>query len=223
MKYQPTIFPDLINCTWSEVNLGELAKKEFPMIETFEENPLLNPEFCENWVKKVAFENHCDFTWGGHFEDRQHLWHGYYTGSEKVTHLGVDYNVPAGTKVSAPRKCEVIHVWADSSVNNGWGGRIILKLDEPWQNAPYLVLGHLAHDSLPQVGEVFSEGEVLAKTGVAFENGGWFAHLHVQCVNEKFYQAHLHDLTLLDGYYLVNGKPFDLAPNPTLLVGKWIE
>jgi murein DD-endopeptidase MepM/ murein hydrolase activator NlpD len=221
MKYQPTIFPDLLNKTWAQVNLGQLAQKEFSSIQ--ETNPLLNPEFCENWVKKVALEHQADFTWGGHFEDRKHLWRGYYEGSEKVTHLGVDYNVPAGTKVATPRSAQVVHVWADSSIHNGWGGRVILKLDEPWENAPYLIFGHLAHDSLPKLNQKFNAGEIIAKTGVAFENGGWFAHLHVQCANEEFYQAHLNDLTLLDGYYLVKGQPFELAPNPTLLVGKNLE
>lgn len=221
MKYQPTIFPDLLNTTWAEVNLGEIAQKEFS--QTNIANPLLDPVFCDNWVKKVANEHGVDFTWGGHFENRKHLWRGYYTGNEKVTHLGVDYNVPAGTKVVAPRNCEVIHVWADDSIHNGWGGRVILRLDEPWQCAPYLILGHLAHNTLPHLGQFIQKDEFIAKTGVAHENGGWFPHLHVQCVNEDYYQAHLNDLTLLDGYYLIEGKPYDLAPDPSLLVGRWID
>lgn len=217
MAYQPIIFPTLVNKTWGEVNLNEIAQKEFSNVE--KENKLLNPEFCDEWVKKIAQKHHVDFTWGGHFEDRKHLWRGYYTESKKVTHLGVDYNVPSGTEVVAPRNCEVVHVWADTNLNNGWGGRVILKLETPWENAPYLVLGHLAHKSLPQLGKTIEKGQFIATTGVPIENGGWFPHLHVQCVNVDYFQAHLHDLTLLDGYYLMEGKPYDLAPDPTLLVG----
>lgn len=217
MKYQPTIFPELLGAKWGQANLGKLAENSFP--DTDSRNLLLNAYFCDQWVLQVARNLKVDFTWGGHFENRKHLWRGYYKNAQKVTHLGVDYNVPAGTKVAAPRKCTVVDSWADTSINNGWGGRLILQLDEPWENAPYLVLGHLAHANLPQVGQVFEAGEIITVTGEPYENGGWFPHLHVQCVNEDFYQAHKSDLTLLDGYYLVEGKPYDFAPDPSLLVG----
>ena len=218
MSYKPFIFPELHMASWAEVDLGALARAEFP--DTTSKNLLLDPDFCDQWVKRIALEHGADMTWGGHFEDRQHLWRGYYQHAQKVTHLGVDYNVPSGTLVVSPREAQVVHSWADTSTENGWGGRLILKLNEPWQGAPYLVLGHLAHKSLPVVGEIFKAGDILAQTGVPVENGGWFPHLHVQCVNEDFFAAHKDNLSLLDGYYLTQGKPYDLAPDPALLVGQ---
>lgn len=215
--YKPTIFPTLSGCTWAEVDLGQHASKNFP--DLHEENKLLDSQYCDAWVKNIANEHGVDFTWGGHFEDRKHLWRGYYDDSEVVTHLGIDYNVPSGIPVAAPRKCIVVHSWADTSTKNGWGGRLILKLDEPWQNAHYLILGHLAHQNLPKEGTVFESGDIIGKTGQPHENGGWFPHLHVQCVNEDFYQQHINDLTLLDGYFLVEGKPYQLAPSAKYLVG----
>lgn len=217
MPYKPIIFPTLNNATWAEVDLGNCSMDDFPHLD--KDNQLLEPQFCEDWVKKIAQNLGVDFTWGGHFEDRKHLWSGFYNEAEKVTHLGIDYNVPSGTPVAAPQNCVVVHAWKDISGSNGWGGRLILKLDEPWQNAPYLVLGHLAHDNLPKEGAIFKKGDVITVTGEPHENGNWFPHLHVQCVNEAFYQQHIDDLTLLDGYYLVDGKPHDLAPSAKYLVG----
>lgn len=214
--YQPTVFPTLEGKTWAQVDLNDVAVREFPKME---ENQLLDAVFCDNWVKSIAQKSGVDFTWGGHFEDRKHLWTGYYTGAQKVTHLGIDYNVPSGTPVAAPAACEVVHSWADISVHNGWGGRLILKLDTPWLGARYLVLGHLSHKGLPPEGTRFEQGHVIQVTGVPSENGGWFPHLHVQCVNEDFYQAHIEDLKLLDGYYLVDGQPHDLAPSAKYLMG----
>jgi hypothetical protein len=216
MTYKPTIFPTLQGKTWTEVDLGSHSIEDFPNLL---DNKLLDAEFCNQWVKDIANKHGVDFTWGGHFEDRKHLWRGYYDNSEKVTHLGIDYNVPSGTPVAAPRACEVVHSWADGSTNNGWGGRLILKLDIPWQNADYLILGHLAHLNLPKEGTRFELGEIITVTGEPHENGGWFPHLHVQCVSQAFYEQHIKDLTLLDGYYLVEGEPHHLAPSPKYLMG----
>ena len=214
--YQPIVFPTLQGKSWVQVDLNDLAIKDFLQME---ENKLLDAQFCDNWVKGIANKLGADFTWGGHFEDRKHLWTGYYSDAKKVTHLGIDYNVPSGTPVAAPVACEVVHSWADTSVHNGWGGRLLLKLDTRWMGAPYLVLGHLAHKDLPPVGTRFAAGDIIHTTGVPSENGGWFPHLHVQCVNESFYQQHIGDLKLLDGYYLVDGEPHDLAPSPKYLMG----
>jgi hypothetical protein len=216
MSYQPTVFPSIVNASWKEVNLGSIAVKDFPDMQT---NKLMDADYCDAWVKKIANDVGADFTWGGHFEDRKHLWTGYYKEAQKVTHLGIDYNVPSGTPVAAPRGCTVVHSWADTSIHNGWGGRLILKLDIAWLGAPYLVLGHLAHQGLPVEGARFEKDEIMTVTGKPHENGGWFPHLHVQCVNESYYQAHLNDLKLLDGYFLVEGKPHDLAPSPKYLMG----
>lgn len=217
MNYIPTIFPTLFGTTWAEVNLGDHALADFPHLNG--NNKLLDSQFCNDWVKNIANNLGVDYTWGGHFEDRKHLWTGYYNDCEKVTHLGIDYNVPSNTPVCSPAKCVVVHSWSDTSIHNGWGGRLILKLDDPWQNAPYLILGHLAHENLPKEGTRFDVGDMIAVTGHPHENGGWFPHLHIQCVNEDFYEQHKSDLTLLDGYYLIEGKPYQLAPSPKYLVG----
>lgn len=221
MQYAPFIFPDLSYSTWAIADLGKLAARDFP--DTSEKNALLNPDLCAAWVNLIAASAGVDYTWGGHFEDRQHLWRGYYTDAEAVTHLGVDYNVPSGTRVATPRDGIVVHSWADTSIHNGWGGRLIILLSEPWQGAQYLIFGHLAHAALPQVGTHFNAGDIIGVTGTADENGGWFPHLHVQCASSEFYSRHMDDLRLLDGYVTSIGKPYDEAPDPSFLVGCYVE
>jgi hypothetical protein len=216
MSYHPFIFPQFEKAHWAKVDLGEIAKKEFA---NHSDNPLLNPDFCDKWVNRIAQENHADVTWGGHFEDRKKLWQGYYQDAPVVIHLGVDYNVPIGTIVTSPASGIIIDSWKDKNLENGWGGRIIMRMDNEWQGASYLIFGHLAHDSLPPEGKRLEKGDVLAITGVPEENGGWFPHLHVQCASEEFIHAHRDNLQLLDGYYLSDSYPYHLAPDPSLLVG----
>lgn len=123
MSYRPIIFPELMLANWKEVDLAFLAQQEFP--HEFLPNQLLDPDFCNHWVFNIAKKQAADYTYGGHFEDRKKLWRGYYKSAKKVTHLGVDYNVPSGTLVSAPRDLTIIHSWKDTSIHNSWGGRLI--------------------------------------------------------------------------------------------------
>jgi hypothetical protein len=217
MIYRPIIFPELVDATWVKVDLGARARKDFP--DTSKPNPLLNGVFCNDWVSRIAREKDAEYTWGGYLEDRKHLWRGYYEDAECVTHLGVDYNVPAGTVVSVPRDCVVVHKWTDHELENGWGGRLIVRFSESWQGAPFLILGHLAYEGLPEIGAHFSTGQPIARTGIIAENGGWFPHLHVQCCSTDFFNRHASDLENLDGYYLERGYPLDIAPDPSKLVG----
>lgn len=95
-----------------------------------------------------------------------------------------------------------------------------VNLDKAWEKADYLIFGHLAHQNLTNIGDKFLKGQIVAKTGISSENGGWFPHLHVQCVNQSLINQYQYDLRELDGYYLVEGKPYDIAPDPTYLVGE---
>jgi hypothetical protein len=218
MSYVPdAVMPTLANAQWAQVDLAALAARDFP--DSVGPNPLLDPEACDAWVKTKAAEAGADFTWGGHFEDRKALWRGYYENAPAVAHLGVDFNAPSGTPIHAPRDCEVVHSWPDANRSNGWGGRLVLLLDEPWRGAPYLVLGHLAHAGLPAAGTRFGRGAAMAMTGKAHENGGWFPHLHAQCCSQAYFDLHRGDLELLDGYVLEAGASIEIAPDPTLLLG----
>ena len=103
------IFPDLLNAKWEEVNLDAHAQEEI----RDEKNPLLDPVACDSWVTGIAKRYGADYTYGGYLEDRAYLWRGHYLPKGPQEHLGIDYNVPAGTKVALLQDAEVFHIARD--------------------------------------------------------------------------------------------------------------
>ncbi|MBI3440341.1 MAG: peptidoglycan DD-metalloendopeptidase family protein [Proteobacteria bacterium] len=175
------IFPDLARATWAEVSLDALSRQEF----NGKSNPLIDPQQCDDWVKKIAAQHHVDYTYGGYLEDRSHLWRGHYLPKGPQAHLGVDYNVPAGTKVIILSDAEVMHVGRDGSFG-GWGGVLVFRLDKPpYKGADYLYYGHLAWDDTVSLGQKLKAGTLVGHIGKPHENGVWFPHLHVQMVSER--------------------------------------
>ncbi len=174
------IFPELKGSTWAEVGMDALARKEF----TGRSNPLIDPQQCDEWVLDLAKRQGVDYTYGGYLEDRSHLWRGHYLGPGTQLHLGVDYNVPVGTKVIILSDAEIVHMGYDSSFG-GWGGVIVFRFDKaPYPGADYLFYGHLAWDDTVALRQKVKAGELVGHIGKPHENGMWFPHLHVQMVSE---------------------------------------
>jgi hypothetical protein len=94
---------------------------------------------------------------------------------------------------------------------------LIMKMKNDYENCSYLLYGHLSHD-LPKVGQIFLKGENIAKLGTCKENGGWFPHVHVQCITEHFFQKYINDLEKLDGYFFDDNDFSDYICDPSGLV-----
>lgn len=156
---------------WAELNLDEESKD----IAIREPNPCLDAMYCWGWVDHLTRAKSVAYTYGGYMEDRGRVWRGHYMEPGHTVHLGVDYNVLNRTPVHCPANAEVVHVTRDPDQYGGWGGRVILM-----RKGRFLVLAHLAHYLLPQLGPV-KEGDILGQVGEIEENGGWYPHLHVQC------------------------------------------
>lgn len=138
-----------------------------------------------------------------------------------MIHLGVDINnLKVGEPVCLPRDAIVVHVLKDESEHNGWGGRLIFKMDKPYKNCDYLLYGHLTHE-LPEVGMRFKAGDVVGFLGESQKNGGWFVHIHVQLVKQAMIDLFIKDLRFIDGYLLDRDgelKASDISDDPTLLI-----
>ena len=171
--------------TWGCLNLNQLAKEQFSGAA---KNPLLNPDCCASWVEAMTRKHGLDFSYGGYLEDRKDLWRGHYHAPGQMMHLGVDYNVPAGTEVYCPERIVVAEFLRDPDQRGGWGGRLVLRNSR----REHLVLAHLGQIKLPAPGTMIYIGELLGYVGESFENGGWYPHLHVQCVRKPS--------ELVDGY-----------------------
>jgi len=187
MSLITSIFPKLSNDRWGYINLAMEATLDTNIHSS--PNPLLDPDLCYNWVKQLHAKYHIDYSYGGWLEDRHFLWRDSYLKDTNAIHLGVDFNVPAGTEIYSPISGVVDDVFYDNDRNGGWGGRIIIKTKPLW------LFAHMSH-SLPARGTEIKIGDYLGTVGISKENGNWFPHLHVQCLDASI----MYNNTELDGY-----------------------
>lgn len=179
-------FPRLRDATWSYVNLSDLhdsiGRPDMHSVDT------------QNAVVPLRL------TFGGFLEDRTALWAGFEPHMKRMVHLGVDLNgMDPGEPVCLIEDAKVVHVMRDVRTFNGWGGRVIFRLERTCP-FPYLLFGHLDAETLrTQPADHFRAGEVFANVANSSKNGGWFPHLHVQQMSEAFV-ASFADLDDLDGY-----------------------
>jgi murein DD-endopeptidase MepM/ murein hydrolase activator NlpD len=148
-------------------------------------------------------------TFGGFLENRTHLWNGLYTvgKKEQLVHLGLDINhLPVGQKVASLTDGRIIHILKDFSSQTGWGGRVLIQT---FSKPPlYIMYAHLS-ENLPSVGTLVSAGSVIGFIGDPKINGGWFPHLHLQVMTEKYMKSYMKNLDHIDGYARV---PLSLSP-----------
>jgi len=196
------LFPELKGQRFGYVNMNQVAKAWFAKYpeRVASENPLLDPTTCQAMMDEIHAEFGFAISYGGWLEDRSTLWRGSYLDEAKIyLHLGVDVNAPAGTAVAVDRHAEVIRVDDDTPLVGGWGNRVILRLrDEPI----VLIYAHLAKDVVCKIGDQLAPGDVFAKLGASSENGYWMPHVHVQAVEQKYFDSLLQtgQLDVLDGY-----------------------
>jgi murein DD-endopeptidase MepM/ murein hydrolase activator NlpD len=197
------IFPELKNKKFGYINLNFEAKEWIASQGiSFDTNPLLEPVICQRMVSEVQEKFGVDFSYGGWMEDRGFLWHGSYLDKLKnYVHLGIDINVPSGTKIATDFDAEVVRIDDDYPEDGGWGPRVILKHTS---KPIYLIFAHLDREISCKVGDQLKNGSIFAKVGKAPFNGNWFPHLHLQVISEEYFnQLEKNNLWgKLDGYGL---------------------
>ena len=193
------LFPDLSNQRSAVVDLNKEAQRWLAQQPAKSTNPLLDPATCQTFINDVHQRLNVDFSYGGWMEDRSTLWRGsYLDNDQRYIHLGVDFNVPAGTRVAIDRACTVLRIDNDYPDKYGWGTRVILQ--EPGAEA-VLLFAHLDQKLNITIGDQLKAGIIFAKVGQPPYTGDWFPHLHVQMITADHYQKLLaDDLRDLDGY-----------------------
>mgnify|MGYP002785262908 CR=1 FL=1 len=186
MKMAERLFPRLTNSVgdWCEIEANSLAKEAIEIfgfgLEEEGENPFLDPNYVAKWMAFVAKVLDVKYTYGGYMEDRSILWHGHYMQPDSMIHLGVDFNVPAGTDVFMPDAGELVYSLQDTDQNGGWGGKLIFKPLR--EEKPFIIFGHLK-DMVTEK-QIYERGDRIGVVAEADCNGGWYPHLHVQCMRE---------------------------------------
>ena len=117
-----------------------------------------------------------DYSWGGYLENRESMLSYTYLPSGGRYHLGIDYWVSEGVAVHLPKEGKLIYSGSNGDQDGGWGGKVIFKINEL-----YYIFGHLKN-IVVEIGRVYSQGEVLGYIAEREYNGGWYPHLHVQCM-----------------------------------------
>jgi murein DD-endopeptidase MepM/ murein hydrolase activator NlpD len=178
------LFPQYTHRRWVYLPLGTLALGEQ---QAGKPNPLLEPHYCQKWVKRLHRRYRAGCSYGGWFEDRATLWRGHYMPEGFTYHLGIDFNVPENSRVHSPTGGTVVEVWHDNDTLGGWGGRLVIEL----KPRVFLLLAHLGKIHT-RVGKKVRNGQILGNVGGTDINGNWFPHLHVQMVRGRFQK--------IDGY-----------------------
>ncbi len=213
---------------WIEIDFNECAKS-FRQSELVGENRLLDTSEQGKLINEVNRRADADHTWGGYLEDRSFLWRDSYLPKNKMTHLGIDFNVTEGTWVYMPISGEPVFAIHDKDQAGGWGGRIDFWLEE---FGLYMILGHLgieAQSYTPANGarlecpakEQWLQRVVYkgCKLGIVADtpmNGGWFPHLHLQLVSKSEYESHKNPMDI-DGYGELTLNIRARYPNPKIL------
>ena len=157
---------------------------------------------------------------GGYLEPRSIYTSNSYekngeNGEENRTiHLGLDFWVPPGTKVSSIFDGEIIAAFNDKG-NKEYGGLVIIK--HKIEDFEFFSLyGHNTVDSVlkNKIGSKVKRGKVIAEVANYPENGNWAPHLHFQIMH-----------TMLDFKVAFPGVCYsnqenvwkDICPNPNIL------
>lgn len=204
------IFPFLKNKNFGYVNLNLEAEKWIAGNKfKLGKNPLLDPAVCQLMVNDVNKKYGLDFSYGGWMEDRSFLWRGHYLDEKKTyIHLGIDMNVLAGTEVAVNFDAIAVKTDNDYPEDGGWGTRVILKHGK---KPVYLIFAHLDQNVQCKAGDFLKAGQIFAMVGKPPSNGNWFEHMHLQAIQEDYYNK-LEKNNLwdeLDGY----GAEEDIALN----------
>lgn len=216
-RYTLSIFPEHHGRAAVLANLDTIARGLRPRAGI---SPLLEASKLDRFLRRLHFRWNA-YSFGGYVEDRRELWRGSYLTEDTALHLGNDVNLPAGTRLSVAHPCRLVHHTHDPCQDGGWGGVVFFELDQPIGAITHFLYAHLKNEPphLP-LGTSVSPGDVVGVLGAPHENGGWYAHLHVQALTRAAWDRTQGDLSKFDGYAPVrysSGHPE--FPDPWPLLG----
>ncbi len=197
------LFPQYKDRGWVYIPVGSLALAEQ---KPHQPNPLLDPAYCQRWIKRLHRRYGVSCSFGGWFEDRSTLWSGHYMAPGMTFHLGVDFSVPERSRVFSPTDGTVTETWHDTDSAGGWGGLIIIHVKPRLR----LILAHLGKIHV-SAGQTVRAGQLLGTIGGVSTNGNWFPHLHAQLVRGKYESMHRSGI---DGYGEFSVKNQRRFPDP---------
>lgn len=140
-----------------------------------------------DYVQKILEKNNAKIAFGGYGERRAiyaQSAHFNDNNDPRCIHLGIDFWTAAHTPVYVPLDGK-IHSFRYNDHPLDYGATIITEHTHD-KKTFWLLFGHLSLISLKnlEIGQKINRGDILATLGEPHENGGWFPHLHLQCITE---------------------------------------
>lgn len=199
------MLPEFNNQPHCGIDLDDEAARwssEHPELFAAGSNPLLDPETSQRMVDDIHRRRGVVWSHGGYLENRRRLWRGSYLEARATfLHLGIDVNVPQGTRVAASFPARIILLDHDPDRDGGWGTRVFLASE-----GPFFIYAHLQNPRV-QPGDAVAAGDVFAEVGGPPDNGNWHPHLHVQAMRPGlFHEILLERFHELDGYGLPDDR-----------------
>jgi len=192
------LFPYLTGKWKIDIQLNKYAKV---LQEDAENNPFLDPNLFGEWINLLHKSLGVDYSWGGYLEDREEILDGTYLPAGSKVHLGIDYWVPLNSPVLMPKDGKLVASRYDPDKNGGWGGQAIFDID-----GLFYIFGHL-HGHAGKVGKTYARGQVIGYVADIDRSGGWYPHLHLQCM--KQFNPNV------DGYGYPTADLHEEFPDPT--------
>jgi murein DD-endopeptidase MepM/ murein hydrolase activator NlpD len=198
--------------TWPYINI-EVEKQKLP-------NKFTSSKVQQDHVRKLS--NRRGNSLGGYMEDRTNIWDGVVEDLDNKIHCGIDVTVKESTPIFAPCCCSVVYRYLDTSKTDGWGFYMIMKplrggesVELSAHERTYILIGHLKNSSV-ELGQKFKKGEIIGYVGNCEENGGWFEHVHIQCITEDYYMFCKNKgiVSEIDGYVETSNEVKKHFPNP---------
>lgn len=199
------VFPKLADRSWAEINLDSEARKllgiELDIRPKADQCPPCTEEYFEKLLADVHARLGVQYSFGGYLEDRRFLLgRAYLAEHDRFIHLGVDFDVPAGTKICSPCEAVVLHCDDDKDPDGGWGPRVFLQPTDPVNSGHVLLYAHLGPVQT-RVGQCVKAGELFCEVGAPPGNGNWSPHLHLQAIESRYAKNLLKtQVFALDGY-----------------------
>lgn len=219
------LFPELKNKKYRLIDINQEAinwmKQNRKLLPQNDINPFLTPSVVDKMLSDVHKNYSIDWSFGGYLENREYIWRdSYLKESGRFIHLGIDFNVPEGTKVATDNDAEIIIVDDDKDHDGGWGPAVILKPKLKICPEMLLIYAHLRNVKC-KAGDLLNKGEIFAEVGSPPHNGGWYPHLHVQVIDVKYHTSEIAiNLSNIDGYGHKNNicNLKNMYPNPMAFV-----
>jgi hypothetical protein len=137
------------------------------------------------WFDSMIAESGCSWAVGAYLENREKMLciYEHMAVDRRYYHLGIDICAPAGTPIFSPLDGIAFETGYEEGEGN-YGGYVVMRYTPDGVEPFYVMFGHMALDSLPEVGASVRAGDVVARLGESHENGGWNHHTHIQVITE---------------------------------------